>query len=183
MNNKTAFGKWQKLFLFCLGLSIAATFCMKWMEGDLLVKGEKFTVIGLEVSYPKEKITAIFQSVDPLVTRVLKYHLTFDFIFMPGVFLGILSLCMMARIRTGNPILKKWLLAMAILQLIAWGFDITENCFLFTWLKNPVIGNEFTIYHAVVYAKWLIALLGILAAVSVLITSRKNRTSAVSVFV
>ena len=183
MDTGTAFSKWQKLFLFCLGLSIAATFCMKWMEGDLLVNGEKFTVIGLEVSYPKEKIAGIFQSVDPQVTRILKYHLSFDFIFMPGVFLGILSACMMARIKTVNTGLKNLLLVLAVLQLIAWGFDITENCFLLTWLKSPVIGNEFTIFHAVVYAKWLIALLGILAAVSVLITTRKNRTNALSVFV
>ena len=42
-----AYKKWQKIFLFCLGISIAAGFCMKWMESDLVANNEVFTIIGL----------------------------------------------------------------------------------------------------------------------------------------
>ena len=54
---------------------------------------------------------------------------------------------------------------LATAQWLAWGADITENVFLLTWMKNPVIGNEFGIYHAIVYFKWAVALLGVLIAV------------------
>jgi hypothetical protein len=47
--------RWQRLFLFCLGLFIAAAFAMKWMENDLLFNNEKISIFGLELFYPKER--------------------------------------------------------------------------------------------------------------------------------
>lgn len=51
---------WGHLFLFCIGLLIVAAFAMKWMEGDLVHDGEKVSVFGLELFYPKENIVEIF---------------------------------------------------------------------------------------------------------------------------
>ncbi len=164
--------KWQKLFLFCFGLFVAAAFCMKWMENDLKFNGEKFTIIGLEISYSKLKVQSILSGLDPLVKSVLGYHLAFDFIFMPGVYGGIAALCMMARIKSESTILRKLLLVIAIAQLLAWGADITENCFLLSWRQNPVIGQEFEGYHLVVYVKWIIALAG--AIISIPLVFRKR---------
>ena len=48
--------RWKRLFLFGLGLFIGTAFCMKWMEDDLLVNNEKFTILGLELFYTKEKL-------------------------------------------------------------------------------------------------------------------------------
>jgi hypothetical protein len=142
---------------------------MKWMENDLLLNGELFTVIGLEVAYSKEKIISILSGIDGHVKTILGYHLCFDFIFMTGVYPGIAALCMMAREKRKNEGLKKILLVAAMLQLIAWGCDIAENLYLLRWLNDPVIGNEFLLYHIVVYVKWGLALAAVFIAIPLVI--------------
>ena len=87
---KNDFSRWQRLFLFCLGLLIAGAFAMKWMESDLLYNNEKISIFGLELFYPKEKIIEIFTGINDKVRTILGYHLSFDFIFMAGVYPGIL---------------------------------------------------------------------------------------------
>lgn len=155
---------WNKLFLFCLGLFIASAFCMKWMEGNLLHNGTLFTIVGLEVSYPPEKVTAILSGIDTTVRTTLRYHLIFDFVFMAGVYTGIASLCMLVRRRWAGTKVATLLLALALMQVVAWGCDITENMFLLKWIKDPAAVSSFDTYHLVVYAKWLIALTGVLAS-------------------
>ena len=91
------YNNWQSFFIFCLGLFLGTAFCMKWMEADLRVNGEKFTIIGLELFYSKQKVAHIMASLDYRVQTILKYHLFFDFAFMAGAYPGIASLCMMAR--------------------------------------------------------------------------------------
>ena len=169
----TNYKRWRLLFLFCLGLFAGTAFCMKWMEGDFLQNGQKFTIIGLEISYPKEKVAAILAGLDGQVKTILCYHLSFDFAFMAGVYPGIAALCMMARKKSGSSFLRKALFAFAMLQIVAWGCDIAENSYLFKWIKNPVIGNEFGFYHIVVYAKWFIALAAALIAIPLAIKKRK----------
>ena len=165
---------WQKLFLFSLGLFLASAFCMKWMEPDLIFQGKIFSVVGLELSYPKEKIIEIFSGLEPPVKKILTYHLAFDFMFMPGVFLGILALCKMAALKTKPGLLRNILNTLAYLQLPAWGLDITENVFLLSWLNNPVIGSEYSLFHLAVYAKWIIALAGAFLSVPVVLFKRQK---------
>ena len=169
--------RWQRLFLFCLGLFIAGAFAMKWMENDLLYHGEKISIFGLELFYPKEKIVEILSGIDDKVKTILGYHLSFDFIFMAGVYPGISCLCMMASEKVKN--LKRILFILAFLQIAGWTFDIVENYYLLKWLKSPVIGDEFGFYHLIVYCKWIIALTGALAALLVLTISLfKKKNSA-----
>ena len=179
MKNDSA--RWNRLFLFCLGLFIAGAFAMKWMESDLIYKGETISIFGLELFYPKEKIIEIFSGIDDNVRTILSYHLSFDFIFMAGCYPGIACLCMMAvqKVKSKNPIAtrsKRILLLMAGIQSLAWAFDIIENYYLLKWLKHPMIGNEFGFYHVIVYSKWIIALAGALFALLMLATSsfKKN---------
>lgn len=160
---------WKKLFLFCLGLAVAAAFCMKWMENDLLVQGEKFTIMGLELFYPKEKVAAILAGLDQPVSTILRYHLSFDFVFMAGIFPEIAALCTMASSKFGNGSGKKIFAGLAILQAVAWGFDITENSYLLRWISNPDIGDEFGFFHFVVATKWIIALTGALVSIPILL--------------
>ncbi|MBL7739436.1 MAG: hypothetical protein JNK14_09460 [Chitinophagaceae bacterium] len=170
---KPATKYWKNLFLFCLGLFGAAAFCMKWMESDLYANGEKFSIMGLELFYPKEKVIAVMTGLDDQVRTVLSYHLHFDFVFMAGVFPGIAALSMMARHKAAGQ-LKTILLVSAILQAVAWGADIYENLSLLKWMKDPVIGDEFGLFHFIVAAKWIIALTGALMAISVLVFMRKK---------
>ena len=174
--------RWQRLFLFCLGLFIAGAFAMKWMENDLLFNNEKISIFGLELFYPKEKIVEIFSSINDKVKTILGYHLSFDFIFMTGCYPGIACLCMIASAKAAGKNLKRILFILAFMQIFGWTFDVIENYYLLKWLKNPVIGDEFNFYHIVVYSKWIIALTGALLAIVILVGSvfkRKNLKSAI----
>jgi len=174
--------RWHRLFLFCFGLFIAGAFAMKWMESDLLYNNEKISIFGLELFYPKEKIIEIFSGINDKVRTILGYHLSFDFIFMAGVYPGIACLCMLAADRVNGKTQKRILFILAFLQIFGWTFDVIENYFLLKWLKTPVIGDEFGFYHLVVYSKWIIALTGALFAIVILVGSmfkRKNPKSAI----
>src|SRR6187401_1004830 len=174
--------RWQRLFLFCFGLFIAGAFAMKWMENDLLFNNEMISIFGLELFYPKEKIVEIFSGISDKVRTILGYHLSFDFIFMAGCYPGIASLCMLAAQKTSKKSIKSILFTLAFLQIIGWTFDVVENYYLLKWLKNPVIGDEFSFYHVIVYSKWTIALTGALSAILILVGSmfkRKNLKSAI----
>lgn len=166
---------WKRLFLFCLGLFLASAFCMKWMEKDLVQNGSLFTIIGLEISYPAEKITAILSGLDAPVKTILRYHLSFDFVFMAGVYPGIACMCMMARQKWSGKKISYLLVPMALLQPVAWACDIAENCFLLKWTADPASVSQFGLYHTVVYVKWLIALAGVLLALPLLIAGRSKR--------
>jgi hypothetical protein len=166
---------WKKLFLVCLGLSVSAAFCMKWMEGDLWSNGEKFTIVGLELFYSKDKLMAVLAGLDGHIKTILNYHLHFDFVFMAGVYPGITALCMMAKEKVTTKLLKKLLYVLAVVQLLAWAGDIAENLYLLKWVKQPVIGNEFGLYHFIVSAKWIIALTAVFLSVPVLLLRRKNK--------
>ncbi len=173
--------RWNRLFLFCLGLFIAGIFAMKWIESDLTYNGGKISIFGLELFYSKDKIVEIFSGIDDKVRTILSYHLSFDFIFMAGCYPGIACLCMMAvqKIKSKNPIAigsKKILFLLAVTQLFAWAFDIIENYYLLKWLNQPMIGSEFGFYHFIVYCKWIIALTGALFALLILVATsfRKN---------
>jgi len=179
---KNDFSRWQRLFLFCLGLFIAGGFAMKWMENDLLYNNEKISIFGLELFYPKEKIVEIFSGINDKVKTILGYHLSFDFIFMAGCYPGIACLCMMARNKISRKSIKSILFALAFLQIFGWTFDVVENYYLLKWLRTPMIGDEFSFYHVVVYSKWIVALTGAVFAISILVGSvlkRKNLKSAI----
>jgi hypothetical protein len=149
---------------------------MKWMEDDLWYHNEKFTIIGLEFGYSREKTLAILSGIDEKVKTILRYHLSFDFAFMAGVYPGIAALCLMGRKKISGTALRNCLSGLAVLQLIAWGCDITENVFLFTWINEPVIGNEFAAYHLVVTSKWIIAIAGAIAGIALLFKKRRMIT-------
>ena len=63
---------WKTLFLVCLGITVGSAFCMKWMESDFLHNGKLFTIIGLEITYSKEKIIEIFSGITPAINAKSK---------------------------------------------------------------------------------------------------------------
>lgn len=153
---------WKKLFLFCLGLAAGAAFCMKWMENDLVINGEKFTIVGLELFYSKEKVSGILLALDAHVRTILRYHLTFDFAFMAGVYPGITAICVLAKDKTRSVAVKNVLLILASIQLLAWTADILENYYLYKWINEPINDSEFLIYRWIVPFKWIVALMGVI---------------------
>lgn len=166
---------WQKLFIFSLGLFVGSAFCMKWMESDFLFNGDIFTIIGLEITYSQEKVSAILAGLDSPVKNILRYHLSFDFAFMVGVYTGIAALCMIAREKSKSKLLRKILFGLAALQTVAFACDVVENIYLFNWIKNPAINSkDFSNYHIVVIAKWIIALTGALLAIPLSLKQTKK---------
>lgn len=163
---------WRRVFLFCFGLFLGTAFCMKWMEADFRVSDQLFTMIGLEISYDKARVMEIFSQLDDKVRTILSYHLYFDFAFMAGVYTGIASLCMMARYRVRNRFTRQLLLFLAVLQVLALGCDVRENLYLLSWLPGQVIGDEFGLYHGIVFLKWALALAG--AVLSIPLQFRKR---------
>lgn len=167
---------WKKLFLFCIGLAASAAFCMKWMEPDLYANnGARFTIMGLELFYPKEQVILILANLSPSVQTILRYHLTFDFAFMAGVYPGIAALCIMAAVK--SPI-RKILFFLAILQLAAWIADIVENYYLLHWIGTDQLNNnfpdQFSFYRFVVIFKWVVALIGILISLAFIFRKKSN---------
>lgn len=156
---------WKLLFFFGLGLTVGAAFCMKWMEADFVIVQEKFTILGLELFYSKEKVENIISSLDDRVKTILRYHLYFDFAFMAGIYPAIASLGMMVKEKLVSPRFRKIIVNIAALQLIACIADIVENYYLLSWIAKPVIGSEFGWYHFIVWIKWIIALAGVLVFV------------------
>ena len=166
---------WNRIFLFGAGVFIGTAFCMKWMERDFLIKGEKFSILGLELFYTREKMISIISGLDNHTRKILSYHLYFDFAFMAGVYPGIAALCMMARKKPALLLLKKLLTIVACLQLLAWACDIIENCYLLSWIQKPVIGNDLGLFHFIVGAKWVIVLCGIFLSLLSLLGIKKNK--------
>lgn len=156
---------WKIVFLFGLGMSVGTAFCMKWMEADFVTEGGKFTILGLELFYTKEKVESILSSFDDRVKTILRYHLYFDFAFMAGIYSAITSLGMMGKEKLVGLRLRKIIIILASLQLVAWVADIAENYYLLGWIAKPIIGSEFRWYHFIVWIKWIIALIGVLVFV------------------
>lgn len=172
------YNRWKKFLIFSLGIAAGITFCMKWMEGDLLSNGQKFTILGLELFYDKEKMVAVFNGIDDHVKTILRYHLAFDFGFMAGIYPCIAALCIMATKNIEGKALKIFLFILAALQLLAWGCDITENVYLLKWLMNSSFEKDISQqrldnFHLIVGAKWIIALMGIVLSVPFILRRRK----------
>ena len=165
---------WQRVFLICLGLFVGTAFCMKWMEGSFLGNNPPFTILGLEITYSQEKISAILSGLNDHLKTVLRFHLAFDFVFMAGAYPGIAALCMMARQKQTNVVVRRILLFLAFAQLLAWGGDIYENCCLLNWIHDPASISNFSTYHYVVLTKWLLALIGALFAIPLSMKKRKR---------
>lgn len=167
--------KWKMLLFFALGMAFAAAFCMKWLENDFLVDGERFTILGLEWFYDAARLERVMGGLDSHVRALLRYHLYFDFAFMAGVFPGLAALCVLAAARTGSLMWKRLLLALAFLQLVAWACDISENNYLLTWIETGVDRGSLSLYYGVVATKWLLALSGLVAGAGVFLFSLRRK--------
>src|SRR5215471_9219173 len=172
--------RWRGLFLFSLGIAISTTFIMQWLATDFWVDDRNFSILGLELFYSKKQVIEVLTQIKQPARIALHYQLIFDFAFMTGIYPAIASFCMLVRENLKNPVSRNLLFALAMIQPVAWAFDITENIFLLSWMDRPEIGDEFGMYHNIVSTKWLIALAGALCAIVLGIakTGRKRRIPA-----
>lgn len=173
LNNK----HWVSLFTFCLGIFAGTAFCLKWIEPGFRLHGELFTILGLEIFYSQERVSATLSGIDSSVRILLQYHLVFDFAFMAGVYPGIAALCMMVRNKVQGLTIKKILLSLALLQFVALVCDVTENILLMKWINSPEDICCFQFYHFIVITKWVLALAGAAVGILILLIRRKIKTT------
>ena len=172
--------QWRGLFLFSLGIAISTTFIMQWLATDFWLDDRTFSILGLELFYSKKEVIKVLTEIKQPARIALNYQLVFDFAFMTGIYPAIASSCMLVRENMINPVYRNFLFALAVVQPVAWAFDITENIFLLGWMDKPQIGDECGMYHNIVTAKWLIALAGALGAIAFgLFKPAKRRNSRV----
>lgn len=124
--------------------------------------------------YSRETVTAILAGLNDQVKTILRYHLSFDYAFMAGVYTGIVALCMMASEKITRAVGKKILLVLAGLQVVALACDIVENVYLLKWIRNPVFGGEFSMFHWIVLIKWIIVLAGAFFAIPLAVRKRNT---------
>src|SRR5438045_8644557 len=136
---QSSYARWRSLFLFCFGLAVATTFIMEWLASDFWLNDQKFSILGLELFYSKRQVLTVLTQIKQPARIALNYQLVFDFVFMAGVYPGIASLCMMTRERITGKSLRNILYALAMLQPVAWAFDIVENSYLLKWIEKPEI--------------------------------------------
>ena len=173
--------QWRSLFLFSLGIAISTTFIMQWLATDFWLGDKNFSILGLELFYSKKEVIQVLSQIKQPARIALKYQLIFDFAFMTGIYPAIASGCMLVREKISNPIYRNILFALAMVQPVAWAFDITENIFLLGWMEKPEIGDEFGMYHNIVATKWLIALAGALYAIVIgLLKTRRGKFNRVT---
>ena len=168
---------WKKLFFFCLGLFVASMFCMKWIESEFISSGKIFTIIDLELKLGKQELSTLLAGLDDKTRTIVSYHLHFDFLFMAGVFPGLVSICMMTRERTANKLVQSLLILFAFLQIFAWGFDVYENLHLIKWLKYPSTVEGIDFFHLLVQLKFLFAFGALLVSLIAFLFFRKKSTN------
>jgi len=156
-----ALRRWRGLFLFCLGLFAASLFVMQWLEADFWSGDERFSIVGLQLFYSKRDVLAVLTEMKQPTRIALNYDLVVRFVFMTGFYPAIACACMMTRETARRTATKNILFALAMLQPVAWVFDIAANFLVMGWIDKPEIGNEFRTCHNLVVVKWSIALAGI----------------------
>ena len=165
---------WKKMFWFCLGLTLASGFCMKWIESEFISNGKLFSIMDLELYLDKDGLVKLFAGMNDKARTILDYHLHFDFFFMAGVFPGTAAICMLTRERIEKKTIRGILFTIAFLQLAAWSFDIYENLHLIRWMNDPASIDNIDFYHTLVRLKFIIVLSGIPASLIAFVFFRRK---------
>ena len=178
----------KTLFALLLLITVAATGLMSRIARDFkLQDGGKFSIMHLELPQSKEGINLLMAAFAPGTQKAVLNQLNADYIFMAGCYPGIVVLCLIAirRITNLNALQKdldkkqtgkewkKLLLALAILQLFAWGLDVWENAQLESWLQAGAADDNIGFFKARTYLKFGIGFAGFFTAAFLLLLTMK----------
>jgi len=137
---------------------------------------QSFSILDLQFSPSEQDFNKLLSGIQKLPAseakssrKALKKHLYIDFLFMPALYLFILFLCFITAgfMRSSGVGLFKFL---GYLQILPWACDIAENWFI---LKRMQVISEdhqtFNFYRILVFVKWGVAAVVLVAALSVLV--------------
>ncbi|KIO77626.1 hypothetical protein TH53_08240 [Pedobacter lusitanus] len=138
---------------------------------------KRFSILNLEFPSSRSSISILIRQIKKLpvieskmVFSALRGHLYTDFFFMPGVYVGVLLLCLTASCESSGYI-SDLFKALAWLQPLAWFCDIIENIYLLGQLKKPIPASArfFIFYRLLEITKWGLSFTGFLLAILQLI--------------
>ena len=128
-----------------------------------------FTILDLQFPSSESELCQLIRDLPKDARKALHAHLWVDYLFMIGLYPAIALLCLVLGDKTGAGQYFFWLIA--ALQLFAWLFDVLENAYLLKKLRKPVVkasGLSFKTYTFYVYAKFILAFLGVAVTLPVI---------------
>jgi hypothetical protein len=174
----------KTLFALLLFITLAATACMSIVSRDFKLKdGCHFSIMKMELPQSSSSLQLMMTNFAPGTKMALLTQLNIDYIFMVGCYNAIAILCLIAmrRVSQLNSLQKDvhntqsgafWkniLMALAMVQLIAWGLDVWENAQTERWLHSNIIDGDILFFKARVYVKFGLAFAGFFTAVLLLL--------------
>ncbi len=174
----------KTLFKLLLAIAIVTTGWMSWLARDFKYPGDNhFSIMALELPADSASLTDMITNISPNTREAILKQLNVDYIFMAGCYLGILVLCLIAirhitainslqkdlQKSQSGAVWKKLLMALALLQLLAWGLDVWENAQIEQWLQTGTVNNDIDFFKARVYIKFAIAFAGFFTAALLLL--------------
>lgn len=159
---------WWLLFIAALVIFLVTGVWLNKLAQKFFIEpgGIKFNIMDLELPASETSFYNLIGAMNEKVKTAVRRHLWVDFLFMAGAYPGIALLCLKASAKMEYA--GKWIfLALAVLQIISWLFDILENRFLLRRVNKPVTllpppieegSKSFRSYQFVVKTKFVIAL-------------------------
>lgn len=145
------------LFLFTTLWMSALARRFRTVDTDL---GEvPFSIFDLQFPSSETELCKLLSSATSDGKWALRMHLLVDFLFMIAVYPMIAILCLALGEKTGMGKYFFWLIA--ALQMVAFLFDILENLYLLRRLRKPQVSGGFGRFTFFVYAKFMLAFLGV----------------------
>jgi hypothetical protein len=174
----------KTLFALLLFITLTATALMAWVSKDFkLMDGTHFSIMNIQLAQSGSSLQHMMSSFAPGTKSALLTQLNIDYIFMVGCYPAIAILCLIAIRRvTQISLLQKdldrnqsgafWknlLMALALMQLIAWGLDVWENAQIEHWLNSINIDSNIGFFKTRVYIKFGLAIAGFFTAALLLL--------------
>jgi hypothetical protein len=172
-------------FIFLL-LTIIAFWMMRSHQFQFeSATGLKFNVMEFELPGSTERLNELIATWgEPTKKAFVLQQLRLDYFFMSTLFPTIFVLCLWARKKFQTLALKNQspakyqfprnlLLVLAILQVFALGFDISENIRLTQWLQQGYAGNML-LFETLVKLKFLFAVVGFLGGFVMIIYAQSK---------
>jgi hypothetical protein len=178
--------KLKSSFFFFLLLTVIAFVMMRYHQSQFESEtGLRFNVMEFELPGSAERLNELITAwAEPEKKEFVLQQLKLDYFFMSTLFPTIFILCMWARqkfqVLAGQnkspntfSFLKNLLLFLAMLQVFALLFDISENLRLTQWIQQGFAGY-ILLFETLVKLKFLFAISGFLIGLVLLVVVQLN---------
>lgn len=152
--------------LFLLTTLWMSALARRFRTMDTDVGEVPFSILDLQFPSSENELCMLMSRATPDGRKALRMHLLVDFLFMMGLYPMVAILCLALGEKTGAGQYFFWLVA--ALQFCAFLFDILENFYLLSRLANPKARGGFKTYKFYVFAKFILAFMGVAVTLPVI---------------